>query len=75
MVDDFIDALDAVSASLARHKQLFADLGVGVKTDFYRIVHPSKVVIRGNGIQVGPVTWRFFTASSARRFMSPPSST
>ena len=63
LVDDFLDALDAVSAGLARVRY-----PLGIKTDFYRIVHPSKVVIRGNGIQFGPVTWRFFTARIGKTF-------
>jgi hypothetical protein len=67
LVDDFIDALDAVSAALARgHNRAFLD--GHVQTDFYRIVHPSQVVIRGNGIQFGPVKWRFFTARIGKAF-------
>jgi hypothetical protein len=61
IVDDFVDGLDAVSAALARHESWGID-DAGFKTDFYRIVHQSKTVIRGNGIQIGPVTWRFFAA-------------
>lgn len=63
IVDDFIGALDAVSAALARRDNRDFDfIGAGIKTDFYRIAHPSKIVIRGNGIQFGATTWRFFAA-------------
>jgi hypothetical protein len=67
IVDDFVEALDAVSAALARVSS-WDVVGTGIKTDFYRIVHPSKVVIRGNGIRIGPVTWRFFTARIGKTF-------
>jgi hypothetical protein len=67
LVDDFVEALDAVAAALARGpNRLFAD-GY-VRTDFYRVVHPSRVVIRGNGLQFGPVKWRFFTARIGKAF-------
>ncbi|HZY85404.1 MAG TPA: hypothetical protein VFE78_11275, partial [Gemmataceae bacterium] len=67
LVDDFIDALDAVSAALARDRNgVFLD--GGIQTDFYRVVHPSRVVIRGNGIQFGPLKWRFFTARIGKAF-------
>jgi hypothetical protein len=67
LVDDFLDALDAVSAALARCKNL-DPFDLGIQADFYRLVHPSKVVIRGNGIQFGPVKWRFFTARIGKAF-------
>jgi hypothetical protein len=67
LVDDFVDALDAVAAALAssHNKELLGDV---LQTDFYRVVHPSKVIIRGNGIQFGAVKWRFFTARIGRAF-------
>jgi hypothetical protein len=64
MVDDFVDGLDAVSALLTRQPALEGF----VTSDFYRIVHPSKIVIRGNGIQVGPMKWRFFAARIGKTY-------
>jgi hypothetical protein len=66
LVDEFVEALDAVAAALARGPNRILD-GI-FQTDFYRVVHPSGVVIRGNGLQLGPVKWRFFTARVGKAF-------
>jgi hypothetical protein len=68
IVDDFVDTLDAVSAALAARRDHGITGGGEVTTDFYRIDHPSKIVIRGNGIQVGPVKWRFFAARIGKAY-------